>query len=85
MHAGIVLSYIQFSVTPWTIASHGIFCLRDFPGMNTGVGRHFLLQGSSDPGIELASPASPSGFFTTELPRKPSFPTLILKACTKRC
>ena len=52
MHAGIVLSYIQFSVTPWTIASHGIFCLRDFPGMNTewvaiSFSRDLLTQGSN--------------------------------------
>ena len=31
-------------VTPWTVA-HSLPCLWDFPGKNTGVGSHFLLQG----------------------------------------
>ena len=41
----------------------------DFPGKNTGVGCHFLLQV-----IEPVSPESPAlagGFFTTEPPGKP--------------
>ena len=44
-------------------SSHGIF-----PGKNTGVGCHFLLQGNlPDPGTEpvsLASPTAADGFFT---------------------
>ena len=52
-------------------SGHGIF-----PGKNTGVGCHFLLQGSlPDPGIKPASPASPAlagGFFTIESPGRPS-------------
>ena len=47
----------------------------DFPGKNTGVGCHFLVQGDlPHPGIKPASPASPAlagGFFTTEPPGKP--------------
>ena len=47
----------------------------NFPGKNTGMRCHFLLQGHlPDPGIELASPASPAladRFFTTEPPGKP--------------
>ena len=31
-------------VTPWTVA-HRFLCSWDSPGKNTGVGRHFLLQG----------------------------------------
>ena len=31
-------------VTPWTVA-HRLLCPWDFPGKNTGVGCHFLLQG----------------------------------------
>ena len=35
-----------------------LFCPWDFPGKNTGVGCHFLLQGHlPDPGTEPASPA----------------------------
>ena len=41
----------------------------DFPGKNTGVGWHFLLQGNPpNPGTEPASPVSPAlagGFLTT--------------------
>ena len=39
----------------------------NFPGNNTGVGCHFLLQGNlPNPGIKLASPALAGRFFTTE-------------------
>lgn len=34
------------SVTPWTVASR-LLCPWDFPGKNTEVGFHFLLQGFS--------------------------------------
>ena len=50
---------------------HGIF-----PGKNTGVGCHFLLQGIFPPGIEPTSPMSPTlagGFFTVEPPGKPLY------------
>ena len=39
-----VLSHIQLVVTPRTIA-HRFLCAWNFPGKNTGVGYHFLLQG----------------------------------------
>ena len=46
----------------------------DFPGKNTGVGCHFLLQGNlPDPGIEPVSGMSPAlagGFFTTSVTRE---------------
>ena len=49
-----------------------LLCSWDFPGKNTGVGSHFLLQGNlPDPGIEPRSPALAGTFFTAELPRKP--------------
>ena len=45
-----------------------------FPGKNTGVGCHALLQGGlPDPGFELVSPVAPAsagGFFSTALPGK---------------
>ena len=40
---------------PWTAR---LLCPRDFPGKNTGVGCHFLLQGNlPNPGIKSMSPA----------------------------
>ena len=33
------------SATPWTLARQAPLCPWDFPGKNTGVGGHFLLQG----------------------------------------
>ena len=33
------------SATPWTTALQDLLCPWDFPGKNTGVGCHFLLQG----------------------------------------
>ena len=68
---GISLLLLSLSVmshsfaTPWTVALQA-FCPRDFPGKNTRVGCHFLLQG-----IELVSPAWQADFFTTESPGKP--------------
>ena len=45
---------------------------RDFPGKNTGVGCHFLLQGIlPTPGMEPASPAQAGRFSTTEPSGKP--------------
>ena len=41
---GLVTKSCQTLVTPGTISLQ-IFCLWDFPGKNTGVGCHFLLQG----------------------------------------
>ena len=43
MHA-CVLSHVQFLATPWTVASR-LLHPWDFPGKNTGVDYHFLLQG----------------------------------------
>ena len=59
----------------------------DFPGKNTGVGCHFLLQGIfPDPGIEVTSPALAGRFFTTEPPGKPYCTTLLYfsRYCTVR-
>ena len=39
-----VLSHVWLFVTPWTVATR-LLCPWDFPGKNTGVGCHFLLQG----------------------------------------
>ena len=49
------LSPVQLFATPWTVA-HQAPWSRDFPGMNTGVGCHSLLQGifptqGSNPGL----------------------------------
>ena len=49
-----------------------LLCQWDFPGKNTGVGCHFLLQGIfPTQGIELASPALPGGFSSAVTPGKP--------------
>jgi len=42
--------------TPWTVAT-SVLCPWDFPGKNTRVGFHFLLQDPPDPEMKLASPA----------------------------
>ena len=39
-----------------------------FSGKNTGVGYHFILQGSSYPGTKHESPTSTGNFLTTEPP-----------------
>ena len=40
----VAQSCLTLSVTPWTVACQ-LLCPWDFPGKNTGVGCHFLLQG----------------------------------------
>ena len=44
MHGGLVTQSCPTLVTAWTVARHAV-CPWDFPGRNTGVGCHFLLQG----------------------------------------
>ena len=64
----------MLSATPQNVARQ-LLCPWNSPGKNTGVGRHFLLQGNlPHPGIEptyLACPASAGRLFTTESPGKP--------------
>ena len=61
-------SRVRFFATPWTVAHQTPLSL-DFPGKNTGVGCHALLQGNlPNSGIEpmsLESPALTGGFFST--------------------
>ena len=38
-------SHVQLFATTWTVAAR-LLCPWDFPGKNTGVGCHFLLQGN---------------------------------------
>ena len=63
------------SLQPHVLQLARFRCPWDFPGKNTGVGYHFLLQGDlPDPEIKPASFASPAvvgGFFTTKPPGKP--------------
>ena len=56
-----------------------LLCPWDFTSKNTGMGCHFLPQGSSssNPGIKLMSPVLAGGFFTTMLPRKPRLDSLL--------
>ena len=39
-----MLSFVCLFATPWTVA-HQVPLSMEFPGKNTGVGCHFLLQG----------------------------------------
>ena len=68
----LVLSLIQLVAIPWTVANQAPLSI-GFPGKNTGVGCHFLLQGIFlNPGGKPASPAMAGGFFTAEPPGKPN-------------
>ena len=46
-------SVVSDSVQPHGLLPARLFCQWDSPGKTTGVGCHFLLQGSSHPGIKL--------------------------------
>ena len=49
-----------------------LLCPWDSPGKNTGVGCHFLLQGSSPPGDQMRVSCTAGGFFISEPPGKPT-------------
>ena len=73
----ILLKFLNFSkllqscLTLWdpvTIQPTRLLCSWDFPGKNSGVGCHALLQGIPRPRmkpVSLISPALARGFFTT--------------------
>ena len=64
-------SVVSNSATPWTVAGQAPLPM-DFPGKNTGVGSHSLLQGDlPDPGIEPRSPALQADSLLSEPPGKP--------------
>ena len=70
---GLVAKSCLTLVTPWTVALQAPLSM-GFPGKNTGVGCHFLLQGNlSNPGTEPGSLALQAGSLPTEPPGKPSF------------
>ena len=63
-------------VTPWTVASQAPW---EFPGKNTVMGCHFLLQGIfPTTEIKPTSLALAGGFFTTEPPGKPHMEKLFV-------
>ena len=67
VYAVQLLSDVQLFVTPWTVAPR-LLCPWDFPGKNTGVGCHALVQGifltqGSNPRV---SPTLAGRFFTTQ-------------------
>ena len=68
-------------VTPWTVAPPRLLCPWDFPGKNTGIGCHFLLQGffltqGSNQCLHIC--CIEGRFFTTEPPGKLIFVFLCL-------
>ena len=64
------------SLQPLGLQHTRLLCPRDFPGKNTGLGCHFLLQGNLlDPGIE---PMSPVGrFFFYHWATREAFSTML--------
>ena len=60
-----VAQCVRLFATPWDyVGKDQLLCPWGYLGKNTEEGCHFFLQGGhSDPGIELASPASAGGFF----------------------
>ena len=70
-HCCVCVCSVMFgSWHPYELQPARLFCPQDFPGRNTGLGCHFLLQGNlPDPEIKptfLSSPALAAGFFTIE-------------------
>ena len=64
-------SAVSDSLQPHELKPARLLCPWNFPGKNTRVGCHFLLQGIFDTGIEPESLTLAGRFFTTELLGKP--------------
>ena len=73
--SGLVTESCLTLGTPWTVACHAL-CPWYFPGKNTAVGCHFLLQGSSQPRDWTCISCVVGRFFTTEPSGKP-FPRIV--------
>ena len=76
-------SHVWYPVWQYGLQPIRLLCPWDFPGKNTGVGYHFLLQGifptqGSNPGL-LGLPALAGGFFTTGATWKTLLDTVCLK------
>ena len=72
-----LLSCVQLFVTWWTVAYQAaptrLLLPWEFPGKNTGVGCHFLLQRNlPNPGIKPGSPALQADTLPSEPPEKSS-------------
>ena len=66
-----MLSRVQLSATPWTLADHAPLSM-GFPRQEYWSGLPIPSPGDlADPGIEPTSPALAGGFFTTEPLGKP--------------
>ena len=65
-----LLSHVRLSVAPWTVARQAPLSM-GFSSKNTGVGCHFLLQGSSRPRDQTQVSHVAGGLFTTEPPGRP--------------
>ena len=69
-----MLSRVKLFATLWTVAQQ-LLCPWNFPGKNTGIGYHFLLQKDlPNPRIKclsLSAPALEGRFFTSAPPGKP--------------
>ena len=77
-------SVMSDSLQPHRLQPARLLCPRDFPGKNTGVGCHCLLQGNlPNPGIEPMSPALTGEFFLSEPPGKSCY-LLLLLSCFSR-
>ena len=68
------LRRVWLFMTPGLLPTR-LLCPSDFPGKNTGVGRHFLLQGIFSTQGSLPSPVLAGRFFTPAPPGKPFFPS----------
>ena len=67
-------SVVSSSLRPHALWPARLFCPWGFPGKNTGVGSHFLLQGIfPNSEIEPRSPALQADALTSEPPGKPAW------------
>ena len=60
---GLVAKSCPTLATPWTVARQAPLAM-DFPGKNTGIGCHFLLQGSSRLRDQIQVSCIAGGFLT---------------------
>ena len=71
-----ILSHVWFFATSWAIDCQNPLLMK-YPGKNTRVACHFLLQGIFRTGIKSTFLALAGRFFTTAPPRKPLYMTTL--------
>ena len=80
LSVSLCVSELWFFVTSWILALQAPLSM-DYPSKNTGVGRHFFLQGIFPTRNWICISCISGGFFTTEPPGNPYLLMMFVNYC----